>query len=193
MKTKPFFFIALIALSSLVYSCSESKSDEKIESTEEVEAVVEQTEVKESSSPAVENTVAYYGDVTTGKMNEGVESEGRRITVLEFGEAKSKDPEIFEVSEGKKLVYIKTRVENIDAEQWKSSMLQFFLRDASGEEYAPALYETNKGDNLPQVDLKRGELSEGYIGFEVNPEVEDLCLAYAVNLGEGKLIAIDLK
>lgn len=199
MKTKRLtFFIAMALMSSLFFSCTKSKTEDKTNTPEEIEASVdsmeEQKETKETTAQtAIENTLAYYSDMTEGKMNEGVEKEGRRVTVLEFGEAQSKNPKIFEVSEGKKLVYIKTRVENIDAEPWKSSMLQFFLRDASGEEYAPALYETNKGDNLPQVDLKRGELSEGYIGFEVNPEVEDLCLAYAVNLGEGKMIAIDLK
>ncbi|WP_175402843.1 DUF4352 domain-containing protein [Mangrovivirga cuniculi] len=193
MKTKPFFLIALIAFSSLVYSCTETKSDEKSETTEEIKATVEETEVKESSPSAVENTVAYYGDVTTGKMNEVVEKEGRRIIVLEFGDAKSKFPDVSEIPEGKKLVYIKTRVENVDAEEWKSSILQFFLRDATGEEYAPSLYEVDKGEMLPQVELNKGDMSEGYIGFEVNPEIKDYCLAYTVNLGEGKMIAIDLK
>ncbi|MCX2743671.1 DUF4352 domain-containing protein [Mangrovivirga sp. M17] len=175
--------LGLLISFSIIISCSDGKENAD-ESKEETEA--------SKPSMAVKNTESYYNNVVKGNMNEPVEMDGKQVTVTEFGEAKPKNTDLFKVAPDKKLVYIKASVKNTGTDPWQSSMVQFFLRDASGKEYAPSLYAIDKGENFPNSELGVGGSATGYIGFEVDALDNDLAVAYAVDLMEGKVIAIGL-
>jgi hypothetical protein len=118
---------------------------------------------------------------------------GRRLTILEFGTADPATQTLETVEEGNELVYIKARVENLDAETFPSSLAQFFLIDATGDPIAPALmFQPQTGDRFPLGDLARGESSEGYVGYQI-PEGASVVLQYAVNLSENQLIVVPIR
>ncbi|QCK16225.1 DUF4352 domain-containing protein [Mangrovivirga cuniculi] len=181
-KTSTLFLGMLISF-SIFFSCSYEKEGED-ENEEETKAP--------KPSMAVKNTESYYNNVMKGSMNETVVMDGKEVTILEYGEAKPKNTDLFKVAPDKKLVYVKASVTNTGIDPWQSSMVQFFLRDASGKEYAPALYEIDKGENFPNTELGMGATSTGYIGFEVDALYSDLAVAYAVDLSEGKVIVVGL-
>lgn len=196
---KPLFNSFLLVLFlSIVAGCSESKTESSGTETNTQDAnLTEQSDSRESQTEqtqsALEQAESYFQNPVSGAMGEAVELNGRQVTVTEFGEAEPQNPGMFEVPDGQRLVYIKTTVENVNAEPWKSNILQFFLRDASGEEYPPTFYPVDKGDRFPQQEMSIGDISTGFIGFEVNNNVDDLILAYAVRLDLGEMILIELR
>ena len=193
-----FNYAVLLLFLSITAACSESKTDSSGADTNAQETnFTEQSDSRENqteqSQSALKQAEGYFQNPVSGAMGEAVELNGRQVTVTEFGGAEAQNPDMFEVADGERLVYIKATVENVSAEPWQSNILQFFLRDASGEEYPPTFYAVDKGDRLPQQDMNVGDTSTGFIGFEVNNNVDDLILAYAVRLDLGEMILIELR
>lgn len=189
----PFIHTILVLFISFLSGCLEGKTEGSESEVNLTEQNNDQENQIEQSQSALEQAENYFQNPVSGGMGEAVELNSRQVTVTEFAEAAPQNPDIFEVPDGERLVYIKATVENVNAEPWKSDALQFFLRDATGEEYPPTFYPVNKGDRLPQEEMNVGDISTGFIGFEVNDSVDDLILAYAVRLDLGEMILIELK
>lgn len=119
------------------------------------------------------------------------ELDGRRLSVLSFG-ATTSGSEFWEVAEGNEAVFVEVRVENVDAEPWESNVVQFFLFDEAGAQYAPEFYESAAGEPPAAEVLEVGDSVEGFVPFEVPADVTGLRLEYAVDLSVNAIIHVQL-
>jgi hypothetical protein len=178
--------VILVSLTLAIPACSGGDADTATDAAGESPAAA-------PAGEAAETAAATSGTAAPVDLPYTAELGGRRLTILEFGKADAATQQFETVGEGEELIYIKARVENIDAETFPSSLVQFFLVDPSGDPISPALmFQPESGERFPRGDLARGETTEGVIGYQI-PEGAPVVLQYAVNLFENQMIVVPIR
>lgn len=179
----------LVALGGAITSCS---GGEEPAATTEEDAAVDPAEDTAGDEDAQDAGDAGSAGAAAVSLPYTEELQGRRLTVESFGTSTPATEDFWEVADGNEAFYVQVRMENVEAEPWEFNMVQFFLFDESGEDYATEFFPVEAGEVPEARMLDVGDAVEGYIPFEVPAGRTGLRLEVAVDLSAGDVITVQL-